>query len=336
MSNLDVLKQFYTTIYAQCYSSCGKFLAVANNYGNVILFNLTPFLNSDEVFLLQKQHSFPVYQFQAHKSCIYSLASNDDLLITGSIGELNVWSWKDLKKKEAKTLGSPWKISQGDNLTKTEVNCLAISSKESKPLLFAGCGDNKIYTFDIETRKILSFYEGHDDYIHSLCLSSSGQECVSGSEDGSVRIWDTRKKGEAVHKIYPHKHESLNRPRLGKWISCVALDANDDWLVCGGGPTLCLWHMRSLNPAVPLLTDSTANVALFNDDMIISGGSSSEVYHWSYSGEIKAEVSTSGSNIFSIAISEKTQPKLLSIAGTSNKIDICTNFMYRDFSLTCI
>ena len=55
-----------------------------------------------------------------------------------------------------------------------------------------------------------------------------GNQLATGSEDGTVRIWDTRKP-KAVHTIIPHSDHKLSRPKLGKWIGAVAM--NDDWLV---------------------------------------------------------------------------------------------------------
>lgn len=31
--------------------------------------------------------------------------------------------------------------------------------------------------------------EGHTDYIHKVIMKNEGQECVSASEDGTVRLW---------------------------------------------------------------------------------------------------------------------------------------------------
>lgn len=51
---------------------------------------------------------------------------------------------------------------------------------------------------------------------------------VSGSEDGSVRIWDSR-VADVLNVIEPYRSKEVNRPKLGKWIGDVSL--NDDWLV---------------------------------------------------------------------------------------------------------
>lgn len=47
---------------------------------------------------------------------------------------------------------------------------------------------------DYGTLNIVSFFfqgtlAGHTDYIQCLCLRPKHQQCVSGSEDGTVRLW---------------------------------------------------------------------------------------------------------------------------------------------------
>jgi len=54
------------------------------------------------------------------------------------------------------------------------------------------------------------------------------------AEVWKVLWWlDTRASNcEAVHIIEPRKNESCARPKIGKWISSVAVDKGDDWMVC--------------------------------------------------------------------------------------------------------
>lgn len=51
---------------------------------------------------------------------------------------------------------------------------------------------------------------------------------VSGGEDGTVRMWDSRSK-EIVNIVKPHTNSSISRPELGHWIGDVSL--NEDWMV---------------------------------------------------------------------------------------------------------
>ncbi|KAG8187668.1 hypothetical protein JTE90_005520 [Oedothorax gibbosus] len=330
---MDQLKQYYTTIYAVSYSSCGYYLAAASNYGYIAVFNLSPLLDNDENQHLETGQKYPLFKFPAHNDAIYSLISNKQLLISGGVGSIKVWKWSDVKRKEAKSLWT-FTIPQGGSLTKPEVNSMVLSKKTEGAILYAGCGDNKIYALDLETRALLFVLEGHTDYIHCVDLGSNSQECVSGSEDGSVRIWDGRKGGEAVHVLEPYKHQLANRPELGKWVGCVALDSTDEWLVCGGAPNLCVWHVRSLAPTTQLLKPQvTSTVALFHDDMVVSGGSEPCLNHWSLSGKLEFEVPTSASSVFCMDISASPTQKVLAVGGSSYKIDLCTDFRYKDFSL---
>lgn len=330
---MEKVKQYYTTIYSVAYSSCGYYLAAASNFGSIAIFNLSAHLDKDEGIQVEGFQKCPLFKFSAHSGPIYTLISSKKFLISGSIGEMKAWKWSDLKRKEAKPVWTYY-IPQGENLTKPEVNSIVLGSKEDESMMYIGCGDNKVHCLDVETQSLKVSLEGHTDYILCVCVGNNGHECVSGSEDGTVRMWDARKGGGAVHVIEPYKHNISSRPEMGKWIGCVAYDVSDDWLVCGGAPTLCVWHIRSLSPCTQLLKpNATSSVVHFYDDIIISAGSESCINHWSLDGNLQIEVPASASNILSIGIASNPSLQVLSAAGTSYKIDVCTDFRYKDFSL---
>ena len=42
------------------------------------------------------------------------------------------------------------------------------------------------------------------------------------------------------------------------------------WQVCGGGPSVCLWHLRSMSPtSVFQIPNVAVNVAMFHDDTVM-------------------------------------------------------------------
>lgn len=331
---VDEMRQYYTTIFSLAYSPCGYYLAACDNYGSITIFNLTPYLDKEESILLRNTEKGPFYKFSAHSSPVFSLVSSKKLLISGSIGEIKAWKWSDLKRKEAKPVWTYY-IPQGENLTKPEVNSMVLGSKDDESLLYFGCGDFNVYCLDIETQALKLTFEGHIDYVHSVDVGSSGQECVSGSEDGSVRIWDARSGGRSVHILEPFRHKMADRPEVGRWIGCVAYDSSDDWLACGGAPSLCIWHVRSLSPATRMAKPRVAtNVVLFSEDGLISAGSESCINHWSLDGNLNIEVPSSAVSMFSVAVNTSPSQQILAASGTSWKIDVCTDFRYRDFSLS--
>lgn len=80
------------------------------------------------------------------------------------------------------------------------------------------------------------------------------------------------------------------------------------------------------------LPDQGIHVGTIYEERVIAGGAMSNVHHLNYQGETLAEVPTSSNTIYSIVYQENPQ-KLLCMAGSSNNIDICTNFSYREMVL---
>lgn len=150
---------------------------------------------------------------------------------------------------------------------------------------------------------------------------------ISGAEDGFVYFWDVREK-KPVNKIEPHKNDKLGRPELGKWIGAVTM--NDDWLICGGGPRLSLWHFRSLNNSTIFpIEDRGVHVAQLHEDNIFAGGRSNLFYRMNFNGDIVSEIPTSAVSIYAAAL--QTEPFVsLCFGGSSPKIDVCSNLNYRD------
>jgi THO complex subunit 6 len=80
------------------------------------------------------------------------------------------------------------------------------------------------------------------------------------------------------------------------------------------------------------LADQGIHVAEIYEDRIIAGGASAHVHHTTYQGDILAKVPTSSLTVYSI-VHRNTPHKVLSAAGSSNGIDISTNFNYREMTL---
>ncbi|KAG8140606.1 hypothetical protein E2320_003275 [Naja naja] len=127
-------------------------------------------------------------------------------------------------------------------------------------------------------------------------ITSSVWPFVSSSENACQEV-----------KMGPYVFGECSRPQNGKWISCLATDS--DWMVCGGGPTLTLWHLRSVTPTTIFPLPQCQQQAMFYQDLILSAGHSPTINHLQISGEA------------------------LTAAGSSHFIDVFTNFGYRAFSL---
>lgn len=317
-------KSLYTTILCQTFSPCGKYLIAGNIYNQIAVFDLDRILNP-VVELMTVEHNKPkvIHTLEnSHRIC--SLASTENFLIAGTESQIFGWIWKSVTSMK---IGKPsWviKLSLSDSAHEQfDVNSLWVS--EDEETLYVGCGDNNVYSYNLENGQRITSYKGHEDYVHSV--HGKENQLISAGEDGFVYMWDSR-TGKSSNHVEPYKNSKVARPDIGKWVGAVSL--NGDWFVCGGGPSASLWHLRSLDATTVFnIPDRGVHVALFNDDCVVIGGASKHLYQMSYSGEVKVELPVSATTTYSVLM--RTKPsKLLTIAGSSPYIDLCTTFNYKD------
>ncbi|XP_063239066.1 THO complex subunit 6 [Bacillus rossius redtenbacheri] len=318
-----VEKLLYNTVLAQTFSACGNYLIASNTYGEIATFDLQKMVSPGEG--LGPPCREAEYHFSPRGDAeVCSLATTDRFLVAGLAGEITGWDWKTVTSGTSPK--QSWSIqiaTAKDAVDKPDVNCMAYSRDDN--LLYAGCGDSKIHVFSLEDGRLVRTLSGHEDYVH--CVDKFRGQLASAGEDGCVKLWDTRQK-ECVASLQPHLKEKVARPELGKWVGAVAL--SEDWMVCGGGPRLSLWHLRSMDvmTAFPL-DDAGVHVAAFQDDRILVGGTMPHFYHLNYSGAVYAQVPSSSTTVYSVVYQE-SPVKVMCLAGSSSKIDVCTNFTYRD------
>uniref|UniRef100_A0A8C1BLQ2 THO complex 6 n=2 Tax=Cyprinus carpio TaxID=7962 RepID=A0A8C1BLQ2_CYPCA len=303
-----LLKLLHMSVFSQSFSPCGRFLAAGNNYGEIAVFSLSAALSPDASEASQK----PILNFTAHDGPVFSLLSTDTHLLSAGNGEISAWSWAET------------------SLEIPEINAMIINPKDNS--LIVGGGDNNIHIMDMETGIFKSVLKGHTDYIHCLCFKEREEEILSGGEDGAVRIWDAR-TNRPVHCIEVFKYEECARPQFGKWISCLATDS--DWMLCGGGPSLSLWHLRSMSPTSVFPLPGCQREAVFYQDLIMSVGEGPHVSHCLHGGTVKAQIPCTPSSLNTLALNLKnSEHRVMTVGGSSHQIDVFTNFSYRAFSLS--
>lgn len=328
---MDIARRYYTTIHSQTLSTDGRFLFCGSNFGEISVFSverITASSNGTETTPLEldKLPTTPLQILPVEDRCpIYSLAFHKDFLIVGLDGEICGFQWSSKSGtigKKAWTVKLPAPPERADM---SEVNYMWLSNGDDR--LYAGCGDNVLYGVSLEDGKVFREFHGHKDYIH--CVSGCSNKLATAAEDGLVLLWDSRQKTSCA-KIEPHKKPALQRSEFGRWQGTVAM--TEDWLVCGGGPRFSLWHLRSLDCTADFDFPEKLHVSGFVDDLIYAGGDCQKFYQYNFNGDVKAEIPTSGSSVYSVAL--QTEPcRFLSIAGASAQIDVCTNFSYRDIIL---
>lgn len=64
--------------------------------------------------------------------------------------------------------------------------------------LVAGTNQNSLVVYDIESRRVLHYIEGHKDDVNAVCFAdkSSPHIIYSGSDDATIKVWDRRSMGD--------------------------------------------------------------------------------------------------------------------------------------------
>ncbi|WP_368860210.1 hypothetical protein, partial [Streptomyces fildesensis] len=67
-------------------------------------------------------------------------------------------------------------------------------------------------------------FRGHSEYLHCIVTRNSANQVVTGSEDGTARIWDCR-SGKCVQIIGLQKSKKVKRSSYA--VRCIALDESE-------------------------------------------------------------------------------------------------------------
>lgn len=129
-------------------------------------------------------------------------------------------------------------------------------SRDSR-VVFSASADMTIASWDLETGLRIRRHEGHEEIINCLGVSRRGEEVlVSGSDDGSIGIWDPRQKRavDYTETDYP--------------ITSIALAEAGNELYTGGiDNDIKVWDMRKKDVAYTMMghTDTITSLEVSPD-----------------------------------------------------------------------
>jgi len=120
---------------------------------------------------------------------------------------------------------------------------------------------------DNQGDRLVATLAGHEDEVNSVDYSSDGQYLASGSDDGTVRIWDTRTGEEAMAPL---------RSNDGKVLS-VSFAPDGQRVASGGeGEIIHVWNIVTGRETLPPLRGHSSwvqSVAFSPDGKLIASGS---------------------------------------------------------------
>lgn len=205
---------------------CGHFGVIGTDKGNVHLFNL-----QSGAF----RRTFKSNELESAQSVsgIAVEATNRHMIVSYLDGTVSVFDF-----------------TKGVHMSsfKVESSITSLIHHPDSNLIGLALSDHSICIADFETNKIVRQFKGHKSRITDLCFSPDGRWVVSGSYDGSVRVWDL----PSGHMIDVFKTDSIP--------TALSFSANGEFLATSHADHLgvFLWNNRSLYQEVSLrkLNDS--------------------------------------------------------------------------------
>jgi len=277
-----------STVFATVFLPGGKHLLAACGTGKAYIWEVDPLLDAAYWESSQPGHKpAPLVVHQLHDCAIFSVCLlSDSVLLTGGDDCIKAWQIDSLLPGRGKAPQPMHKlvppqieVGRGGRLPVAETNGLAVNA--SRSAFYSACGDGRAYCWDSTTFKLRAKLEGHTNYLH--CVACQGDNAVAtGSEDGTVRIWDARDPSEPEELVSSGAAPNGARP---SWIGAVDIDESGQWVVAGGGGrSVGMWHLPSRKLVANMPTCGAVHALQFCGDKLVSGGAEPAVYLWSRSG----------------------------------------------------
>ena len=145
-------------------------------------------------------------------------------------------------------------------------------SRDSR-VLFSASADMHLASWDLETGSRIRRHIGHEEVINTMDISKRGEELlISGSDDGSIGIWDPRTKNAV-------DHIQTDFP-----VTAVALAEAGNELYSGGiDNDIKVWDMRRKAVVYTMLghTDTVTSLRVSPDSQsLLSNSMDSTVRSW--------------------------------------------------------
>ncbi|XP_068345068.1 THO complex subunit 6 [Pyrus communis] len=261
----------------------------------------------------------PTCYLQAHEGPDYDVkfyGNGEDsvLLSCGDDGRIQGWRWKDceelyvplhLQGKHVKPVldlvnpqhKGPW----GALSPIPENNARAVNNEEG--CIFSAADYSCFCCWDVERGQVKLTFKGHADYVHSVVARNSTNQIITGSEDGTARIW--------VESAFKHMSH------------CIALDASESWLACGSGQSLSVWNLPASECISRVSTHASIQDVVFDENQVLAVGAEPLLCRYDINGAILSQMQCVPQSAFSVSLHPSG---VIAIGGYGGLVDVISQF----------
>ncbi|KAG6411249.1 hypothetical protein SASPL_129327 [Salvia splendens] len=246
----------------------------------------------------------------------------------GDDGRIRGWKWKEILESKESEQGDkmkpvldlvnpqhkgPW----GALSPIPENNAIAVDSQSGS--IYAAAGDSCAYCWDMEKSQVKMAFKGHSNYLHCIVSCNSSSQIITGSEDGTARIWDC-KSGKCIQVINPEK---VGSGGSFPCVSCIALDSSESWLVCGKGQSLSVWNLPARECVSVARTQASVQDVLFDENQIVAVGSEPLLTRLNMNGDIISQIECAPTSAFSVSLHPSG---VAAVSGYGAVVDMISQF----------
>ncbi|OVA08407.1 WD40 repeat [Macleaya cordata] len=335
----------FRTVFAPSQNPNPEFIVVAASDGSVAPYSISSCISKYHLWFNNCRHQKPLSAssvaeplcfLQGHNGPAYDVKffgdGEDSLLLScGDDGRIRGWKWRDILNSEVPNSVKETNLKPVLDLVNPqhrgpwgalspipENNALAIDNQGGS--IFSAAGDSCAYCWDVETGKIKMIFRGHTDYLHCIVARNSSNQIITGSEDGTMRIWDC-KNGKCVNVIEPDKH--MKSKEAFSWISCIGLDASESWLACGNGRSLSVWNLPAFECISRIETRSPTQDIVFDDNQILAVGAEPVLNRFDLNGMTLSQIQCAPQSAFSIS---QHPSGVMAVGGYGGLVDVISQF----------
>lgn len=150
----------------------------------------------------------------------------------------------------------------------------------------------------------LQTLEGHSWYVNSVALSQNGQLLASGSDDGSVKLWDASAGGVVLRKTL--KTLDKGNAVSGQRVECVAFSHDSQLLASSNNHFVNMWDTSTgaLQKTLKCHDSGVLSLAFSCDRLMASASSDDTIRIWDTdSGILRHTLKGHSSTVMSVAFS---------------------------------